>query len=129
MPVSNIDHINLRASRELLDELRDFYANVVGLTDGLRPTFREFGYWLYAGERAIVHLSLAAEGEVRAADVPSTFAHVAFACSGRTTYERRLSECGVTYDVAVVPEAGVTQLFFQDPAGNVVELSFDSEET
>ena len=129
MPVSNIDHINLRAPRELLDELRDFYANVVGLTDGRRPPFREFGYWMYAGERAIVHLSLAAEGEVRAADVPSTFAHVAFACSDRTACERRLSECGVAYDVAVVPEVGVTQLFLKDPAGNVVELSFDSEAT
>lgn len=127
MPVSNIDHINLRASRELLNELRDFYANVVGLTDGRRPPFPEFGYWLYAGERAIVHLSSAAEGEVRVADVPSTFAHVAFACSDRTAYERRLSEYGVAYKVAVVPEAGVTQFFLQDPAGNTVELSFDSE--
>jgi len=129
MPVSNIDHINLRAPRELLDELRAFYANVVGLTDGHRPPFREFGYWMYAGERAIVHLSLAAEGEVRAADVPSTFAHVAFTCSDRASYERRLSEYGVTYKVAVVPETSVTQFFLQDPAGNTVELSFDSEAT
>ena len=129
MPVSNIDHINLRAPRELLDELRAFYANVVGLTDGHRPSFREFGYWMYAGERAIVHLSLAAEGEVRAADVPSTFAHVAFTCSDRASYERRLSEYGVTYKVTVVPETSVTQFFLQDPAGNTVELSFDSEAT
>ncbi len=128
MPVSKLDHINLRASHELLDRLRDFYCDVVGLTRGLRPPFAEHGYWLYAGERAVVHLSLASEGEIRAADVPSTFAHVAFACSDRTTYERHLSESGVKYDVAIVPEVGVKQLFFKDPAGNVVELSFDSEE-
>jgi catechol 2,3-dioxygenase-like lactoylglutathione lyase family enzyme len=129
MPVSKLDHINLRASREGLDQLRDFYCDVVGLTRGLRPPFPEHGYWLYAGEQAVVHLSLANETEIHAADVPSTFGHVAFACSGRTTYERRLSESGVKYDAAVVPDFGVTQLFFQDPAGNGVELSFDSEES
>ena len=129
MLVSNLDHINLRASRELLDELRDFYCDVVGLTPGSRPPFPDYGYWLYAGERAVVHLSLANEAEIPAADVQSTFAHVAFACSGRTTYERHLSESGVKYDVAVVPEFGITQLFFQDPAGNGVELSFDSDQS
>lgn len=129
MPVSKLDHINLRASRELLDELRDFYRDVVGLTLGNRPPFEEYGYWLYAGEQAVVHLSLAKEGEISAADVQPSFAHAAFACSGRTAYEQRLAESGVKYDVAVVPEFGITQLFFQDPAGNGVELSFDSEET
>jgi len=129
MPVSKLDHINLRASSELLDELRDFYRDVVGLTLGSRPAFSDHGYWLYAGEQAVVHLSLADAGDVYPADVRSTFAHVAFACSGRTAYEQRLSESGVQYDVAVVPEFGMTQLFFQDPAGNGVELSFDSEET
>lgn len=129
MPVSNIDHINLRAPRELLDELRDFYTDVVGLTDGHRPPFSEFGYWLYAGERAIVHLSLTAADEERAADVASTFAHVAFASSGRASFERRLAECGVKYRVAIVPDAGVTQLFFADPGGNVIELSFAADKS
>ncbi len=129
MPVSTIDHINLRASRELLDELRDFYTDVVGLTEGHRPPFSEFGYWLYAGERAVVHLSLAAADEERAADAASTIAHVAFACSGRTRFERRLADCGVQYKVAVVPGTGVTQLFCADPAGNVIELSFATDES
>jgi catechol-2,3-dioxygenase len=129
MSVGSLDHINLRAPRELLDQLRDFYCDVVGLTLGSRPPFSNYGYWLYAGERAVVHLSLAKEGEIPGADVQSSFAHAAFACSGRTAYEQRLAEFGVQYEVAVVPESGITQLFFQDPAGNGVELSFDREET
>ena len=129
MPVSNLDHINLRASRELLDQLRDFYCHVVGLSVGSRPAFSDHGYWLYAGEQAVVHLSVADAGDVYPADVRSTFAHVAFACSDRASHEHRLEESGVKYDVAVVPTLGLTQLFFQDPAGNGVELTFDSEES
>ncbi len=129
MPVSNLDHINLRAPRDSLDQLRDFYCDVVGLTVGRRPPFPEQGYWLYAGEQAVVHLSLTGEVGMPAADVPASFGHVAFACSDQTAYERRLAESGVKYDAAVVPDFGVTQLFFQDPAGNGVELSFDSEES
>jgi len=127
MPVSKLDHVNFRASRDSLDQLRDFYCDVVGLTLGRRPPFPEHGYWLYAGEQAVVHLSLTNEVGIPAADAPASFGHVAFACSDQTAYERRLTEAGVKYDVAVVPEYGTTQLFFRDPAGNVVELSFDSE--
>jgi len=124
MPISTLDHINFRATRELLDELRDFYCHVVGLSVGSRPPFSVQGYWLYAGDRAIVHLSVADADDDCPADVSSTFAHIAFACSDRASYERRLEESGVQYDVAVVPDLGVTQLFFKDPAGNGIELSF-----
>ncbi|MCP4300671.1 MAG: diguanylate cyclase [Gammaproteobacteria bacterium] len=129
MSVSSLDHINLRATRELLDQLRDFYCDVVGLTLGRRPPFKEHGYWLYAGDKAVVHLSQSDGEEIRTFGSVTTFGHAAFACSGRIAYEQRLSESGVKYDVAVVPEFGITQLFFQDPAGNGVELSFDSKET
>ena len=42
----------------MLDELRDFYRDVVGLTVGDRPPFRRFGYWLYSGERRRAALEL-----------------------------------------------------------------------
>ncbi len=108
----------------MLDQLREFYCDVVGLSVGDRPPFSEFGYWLYAGDRAIVHLSVADADDDCPADVSSTFAHIAFACSDRASYERRLEESCVQYDVAVVPDLGITQLFFKDPAGNGIELSF-----
>jgi catechol 2,3-dioxygenase-like lactoylglutathione lyase family enzyme len=47
--ILSFSHYNLRAPRELLDELRLFYTEVVGLEQGLRPPFPRFGYWLYAG--------------------------------------------------------------------------------
>lgn len=57
MSVIGLDHYNLRAPRPLLDTLRDFYIDVVGLRLGARPPFRSHGYWLYAGAQAVLHLS------------------------------------------------------------------------
>jgi catechol-2,3-dioxygenase len=126
MPIRGFDHYNLRAPRALLDELRDFYRDVVGLTVGERPPFRRFGYWLYAGTRPVLHLSEADAQEHRSRNVLTTFAHAAFECTDRAAFERRLEERGIRYRVDRVPLTNQVQLFFQDPAGNGVELQFDA---
>jgi catechol-2,3-dioxygenase len=128
MPVAGFDHYNLRAARPVLDELRDFYCDVVGLTVGDRPPFRRFGYWLYAGGRPVLHLSLTDEGEERSRAAVNTFAHAAFNCTGRAEFERRLQALGIRYRTAQVPLLNIAQLFFHDPAGNGVELQFDGSE-
>ena len=125
MKVHGLDHYNLRAPRELMEELRDFYCNIVGLSVGDRPAFREDGFWLYAGDRAVLHLSVAADGDSCPPFADSTFDHAAFACAGRDDYERRLAASNTSYRTAVIPGTGRTQLFFDDPAGNGVELNFD----
>lgn len=124
MPVDGLNHYNLRASREMLDRLRDFYCNVVGLAVGPRPPFKFPGFWLYAGGQAVLHLSQAGEGEMRLPDTRTTFDHAAFSCSDRPEFEQRLARSGIRFSVVQVPETGVTQLFFKDPAGNGVELNF-----
>jgi catechol-2,3-dioxygenase len=128
MTVSGFDHYNLRADRAVLDELRDFYRDVVGLTVGDRPPFRRFGYWLYAGEKAVLHLSLADDGEERSRTAVTTFAHAAFNCTGRAAFEAKLKRLGIPYRTAQVPLLNLAQLFFRDPAGNGVELQFDAND-
>lgn len=125
MPVLGFSHYNLRAPRPLLETLRDFYVEVVGLSVGHRPPFRSHGYWLYAGEQAVLHLSEALPGEPHTAHVQSTFDHTAFSCAGPSDYERLLSSKGIRYERAEVPATRQRQLFFSDPAGNGVELNFD----
>ena len=128
MPVKTFDHYNLRAPRSVLEQLREFYCDVVGLTVGDRPPFRRFGYWLYAGERPVLHLSEADAEEQRSTTATTTFAHAAFDCTDRAAYERRLDERGIGYRTARVPATNQVQLFFKDPAGNGVELGFDAED-
>ena len=128
MPVAAFDHYNLRADRLVLDELRDFYRDVVGLTVGYRPPFTRFGYWLYSGGKAVLHLSLANDDEERSSTAVNTFAHASFNCTGRAEFERRLKSFDVPYRTAKVPLLNLAQLFLHDPAGNGVELQFDASE-
>lgn len=128
MTALGFSHYNLRAPRALLDELRDFYSDVVGLTVGQRPPFRSFGYWLYAGGHAVLHLSEAGPDELRPTRPSGTFDHAAFRCSGRAAYESALALRGIRYRVAHVPATQQVQLFLTDPAGNGVELNFDSSD-
>lgn len=92
MSVVRIDHYNLRATRELLDELRDFYSAILGLEVGYRPPFKSFGYWLYAGENPILHLSEVSLGEVRECDAKNTFDHIALACTDLQSIESHLRD-------------------------------------
>ena len=124
MTTFGLNHINLHAKRELLDALKDFYCDVVGLRVGSRPAFRNFGYWLYAGDRPVVHLWEADPDEVRRTNVAGTFDHVAFDCANLSDVEAALRARAVTYRKAQPPGTEQTQLFLTDPAGNGVELNF-----
>jgi catechol 2,3-dioxygenase-like lactoylglutathione lyase family enzyme len=121
------NHYNLRAPRPLLEALRAFYCEVVGLRVGARPALASFGYWLYAGEQGVLHLSEAAPAEQRGGPPAGTFDHVAFTCTDCGGYRALLERHGVAYRVARVAQTGQVQLFCKDPAGNGVELNFSAD--
>lgn len=127
MATTGLNHYNLRAPRELLEQLRDFYCEVVGLELGQRPPLEGSGYWLYAGGQDILHLSQTHPGETRLTHVATTFDHVAFTCTGRAEVEARLQRHNIQFETAHMPSIGKVQLFFKDPAGNGVELNFAKE--
>lgn len=124
MPTHGIANLNLRAKREVMEALRDFYIAVVGLQPGPRPPFGSFGYWLYAGTKDVLHLSEEREGEPRRAGSDLTFDHLAFECSDAAAYEARLAAAGIEHVISSVPATGQRQIFLRDPAGNGVELIF-----
>jgi catechol 2,3-dioxygenase-like lactoylglutathione lyase family enzyme len=124
LPVHDLNHYNLRASRGMLDRLRDWYRDTLGLKLGERPPFGNFGYWLYADGRPILHLSEEGRGETHPAPGSGTFDHVAFTCSGIAAMRARLDALGIPYRSADVPLTSQRQLFLEDPAGNGVELNF-----
>lgn len=126
MPTIDFSHYNLRAPRPLLEELRVFYCEIVGLSVGQRPPFQRFGYWLYAGNRDILHLVEADPDTQLVSGETTSFNHAAFFCTGRAEFERLLVQRGIKYEVVQVPQTGQVQLFFSDPAGNGVELNFEN---
>jgi catechol 2,3-dioxygenase-like lactoylglutathione lyase family enzyme len=116
--ILDLNHINIVTPK--LDETRDFFVGVLGLDEGPRPNFPFDGYWLYAGDKAVVHLmSLDLAPEKRAAISPLD--HAAFEVSDLNAAKRRLDEHGVRFREALVsPVRG--QVFFEDPNGVQIEL-------
>ena len=123
MPIHGLAHYNIRAERQLMEVLRNFYVSVVGLRPGPRP-LRSFGYWLYAGERDVLHLSEDVGEDQRRIGSDLTFDHVAFECENWPEFRSRLEQHAITFTERSAPGNGRRQVFFRDPAGNGIELAF-----
>jgi len=125
MPATKLDHINIRTA--VPEATRDFFVDVVGLRNGERPPFNFNGYWLYAGEQAVIHLTDArdaaahgiAEGRAGAA-----IDHVSFRMTGYNALRSLLKERNLPFETRVVPRNGDVQIFVDDPNGVTVELTF-----
>jgi catechol 2,3-dioxygenase-like lactoylglutathione lyase family enzyme len=137
MLVLHIDHFTLRSSK--LEETKEFFMSVAGLQVGPRPAFGFGGYWLYCGERPLVHLIEAngrdsAEVQRYLGDRDGLGAgtgaldHIAFRCMGLSAFERRLTETGIAYRGRTVPELAEHQVFVTDPNDITVEFIFPSHE-
>lgn len=124
MSVLGLHHFNIHAPRAELTRIRDFYVEVLGLVEGSRPPFANFGYWLYAGDQPVVHLN--ADEAASAGANRGAIDHVAFVCSDLEGMRSRLDSLGIQYSLSEVPGQGIQQVFFHDPLGNGIELSFAS---
>lgn len=129
----HIDHINIRAPAGLLEQVRDFYCALLSLEVGFRPDFSSRGYWLYANDRPLVHLSLCeaapdpAPGGGPDGGTGGGMDHVAFRSSGVDGLRTRLDGHGVPYRVSYVAELDLSQVFFTDPVGTGIEVNFPGE--
>ena len=122
--IEGINHYNLRADEETIEVLKDFYIEIVGLKLGHRPPFKNGGYWLYANQKDILHLSFSKNGIVNELNVNSTFDHMAFTCKDENMYIDLLNKKNIKFSIREIPEIGTRQIFFKDPAGNGIELIF-----
>lgn len=124
LKVERIDHLNISGPESLIEEVRDFYEKILGLKVGERPSFRRAGYWLYASEKAIIHLTVS---ENIVSDSNTYLDHFAFRVTGLSSAKKLLDSQGIRYKQSIVPELNQVQLFLSDPAGNGVELNFEGE--
>ena len=120
-----LDHINIKAPRELLEREKDFFCELLGLRVGPRPNFGSFGYWLYADDEALVHLS---ERAAVAKDPgQGYFDHVALRAHGLAKLLEKLVKRDVEYKMAYLEERNMTQVFFRAPSNTRIEINFVGE--
>ena len=124
MAILGFNHYNLRAERSMMEQLKVFYRDVVGLRIGDRPQLTSFGYWLYAESKDVLHLSEAKPEEKRKENVATTFDHVAFTATDYDATIVRLEKLSIEFKTREISDTGQKQIFFRDPAGNGIELNF-----
>ena len=120
-----IDHFNIKAPPELLQQVRDFYCQVLGLEQGARPPFDSQGYWLYAGSHPVLHLS---ETDTEHPEGTGYLDHVAFGVDDPQPIIDALEAQCVPYRTYRVPGKETMQVFFSDPAGIKVEVDYPARE-
>lgn len=123
--VRRLAHANLRAPEAMIERLRHFYIDVVGLREGPRPAFRSGsrGHWLYAGDTDVLHLTITPPGDASPAPT-GHLNHLAFVCADLAATRARLDAAGLAYEVDEVDELNQVQLFLTDPCGLNIELNF-----
>jgi catechol 2,3-dioxygenase-like lactoylglutathione lyase family enzyme len=115
--IIGIDHVQITVPRGQEPAARDFYCNVLGLTeiekpDALKP---RGGFWLKVGDREL-HV-----GTEEGVNRQATKAHVAFAVDDLAFWRTRLTEADFALEDGV-PIPGCERFEFRDPFGNRVEL-------
>ncbi len=120
-----LNHINIRANMELLDEVKQFYCDAFGLKEGYRPKVTRKGYWLYSDDAALIHLEESRD-DLQAAR-HGHLEHVAFESTNVKSLIDRLNYMNVSYRSSYIEDLHLTQLFVFDPVGNKIEINFPGE--
>ncbi len=137
MPLSHMEHFLIQT--EDLQKTRDWYVDVLGMTEGPHPDFRFPVCWLYLGDEPVLHLTVGGEAvsenrmkylgqqstETRGSGVID---HIAFRAHGLGEMMVHLEKCGIDYTKRQVDDQGLFQLFLLDPNGVKIELNFAADE-
>ena len=135
MPLTRLAHYLVFA--EDLEKSKDFYVDLLELKVGERPPFPFPGYWLYLDDIACVHMAPASltKGQIdylgEAREVGTNTGavdHIAFSATNLADFIARAEAQDIDLIKRIVPEDGSCQIFFRDPDGIKIELTFSSEE-
>ena len=121
----HIDHINISAPMGLLQDVRDFYCDVLGFTEGFRPQFSRAGFWLYSEDKPLIHLFESEEHFSN--EKQGYFDHFALRATGITKVLQKLNDSDIKHRTSFLHDIGLTQIFCKDPSGTGVELNFVNE--
>lgn len=130
LPITSFNHI----AREVfnLEKSKTFYVDILGFQVIPRPMFDSEGYWLY-GYGLSLHLVSTKVPEERKITKKARIKHfstqlprvdhIAFLSNDIQAVKGILDKAKVYYKHEVLSSAGIEQLFFFDPDGNVLEVS------
>jgi len=137
MPLSHLEHYLIQA--EDLEATKDWYVRVLGMREGPHPDFGFPVYWLYLGERDVLHMTQGGAEvsearkrylgqESQATRGSGVIDHIAFRATGLVEMIEHLRRNAIEFRERQVDDQGLYQLFLLDPNGVKVELNFAAAE-
>ena len=137
MPLSHIEHFLLQTAD--MQKTREWYVDVLGMRVGPSPDFKFPVFWLYLGDRDVIHVTAggANTSENRkqyvgqqsdATSGTGVIDHMAFRATGLSDMMEHLTRHKVAFTKRMVNDQGLFQLFLMDPNGIKVELNFSNDE-
>ena len=120
-----LDHVTLVAPD--CEDMRQFFVDVAGMTEGPRPPFGIDGYWLYLDGRPVIHLigSGARSDSSSNGRLATRIDHLALRVQTSEEWQAlldRLRVNGIPYQTGDVPISRERQLFVQLGTSVVVEF-------
>ena len=137
MPLSHIEHFLLQTTD--MEKTREWYVEVLGMRVGPNPDFKFPVFWLYLGDKDVVHVTEGGKGvsanrkkyvgqQSEAVSGSGVVDHIAFRATGLRDMLAHLKKLGVDFKQRRVDDQGLYQLFMFDPNGVKVELNYASDE-
>jgi len=137
MPLSHIEHFLLQTAD--MEKTRAWYVDVLGMRVGPSPDFKFPVFWLYLGDKDVVHVT---EGggavsenrkkyvgqESQATAGSGAIDHLAFRATGLRDMMAHLRSLGIEFKQRQVDDQGLYQLFMFDPNGVKIELNYSNAE-
>ena len=132
MPLTRLEHYLVLSDD--IHTTRDFYCDVLGMTEGFRPQLDFPGFWLYVGDTPCIHIAEWQTYAVwtKAVGIPvSTKAaatgpvdHIAFNGTDFDEMRARLASRKLTWSENSLDDIGMKQMFLRDPNGVPIEINF-----
>jgi catechol 2,3-dioxygenase-like lactoylglutathione lyase family enzyme len=123
MPIREMNHFTVLTSD--LEQTKSFYKELLGLSDGFRPEFSDNGAWLYANDRAVLHVMSDCK---MPSDPAGVLDHMAFSANDLIGTVDKLERAGTRFFLKRQVTTKTLQLFCFDPSGAKVELDFPPDE-
>jgi catechol 2,3-dioxygenase-like lactoylglutathione lyase family enzyme len=137
MPLTHLEHFLIQTAD--LEKTRDWYVDVLGMRVGPSPDFKFPVYWMYLGDKDVLHLTQGGANtsenrkkylgqQSEATKGSGVVDHVAFRCTGLAEMMEHLMKLGIPFTRRMVNDQGLYQLFLMDPNDVKVELNFANTE-
>lgn len=137
MPLNYIEHFLLQT--EDIEATKDWYVKVLGFRVGPSPDFKFPVYWLYLGDRDVLHITTGGKNvsenrkqyvgqQSDAATGTGVIDHIGFRTTGLHEMIDHLKNNKIEFKERQVDDQGLYQLFLFDPNGVKIELNFANTE-